>query len=222
MIVTIDGPAASGKSSAARALAQKLSFYYLNSGMLYRALGYCLLYNGNVPLKELRGCDMKLYSKCLEELRYTYDICNGKMALFVKDVDVTALLKEPIIDKAASLVGENKQARIFLLTMQRELVDHHDTIAEGRDAGSAIFPQATIKFFLTARPEVRALRWLKDQKNNDNITKFEDALRTIQERDERDSNRSDAPLHIFADNIIVDNSNLSLEQTVQKMFSIIT
>ncbi len=222
MIITIDGPAASGKSTAARALAQKLHYYYLNSGMLYRALGYCLLHNAEVPLQLLRGCDIQKRQKCLEALRYTYDIERGTMAMFINDVDVTAFLKDPLIDKAASLVGENKQARLFLLNLQRTLANDYDTIAEGRDAGSVVFPQADIKFFLTARPEVRALRWLKERKNHtSNAATFEEAVKIIRERDDRDSNRIDAPLHIHADDIVIDNSSLSLEQTLQKLLEIV-
>lgn len=222
MIITIDGPAASGKSSVARAIAQKLQYYYLNSGMLYRALGYCLLNNAGVAVQELRRCDRAVRQKCLEALRYTYDCETGIMRMFIDDQEVTSLLKDPIIDKAASLVGENKQARQFLLNFQRSLADDYDIVAEGRDAGSVVFPQADSKFFLTARPEVRALRQLKDRKDHGNNTAtFEDALQIIKERDERDSARTDAPLHTHADAIVVDNSNLSLEQTLEKMIAII-
>lgn len=222
MIITIDGPAASGKSSVARALAQKLHYYYLNSGMLYRALGYCLLHNAGLSLDQLRGCALDERQKCLEALHYSYDPKSGVMAMFINDQDVTASLKDPIIDKAASLVGENKQARTFLMNMQRALSNDYDMVAEGRDAGAVVFPQADIKFFLTARPEVRALRWLKDRKNHgNNSTTFQEALTIIKDRDHRDSNREDAPLHIHADNIIIDNSNLTLEQTLDKMINII-
>jgi len=223
MILTIDGPAASGKSSVARALALKLHYYYLNSGMLYRALGYCLMHNAGVPLQLLRGCTISARKKCLESLRYTYDIKSGVMAMFIGDQNVTALLKDPIIDKAASLVGENKEARTFLMAFQRSLINDYDIVAEGRDAGSVVFPQANVKFFLTAHPDVRALRWLKDKKDHGNTTAtFEDAVALITERDKRDSDRTDAPLHIHADNLLIDNSRYTMEQTLEKMLEIIS
>lgn len=223
MIITIDGPAASGKSSAARALAQKLHFYYLNSGMLYRALGYCLLHNGHSDLEHLRSCDITTRQKCLETLHYRYDVQTGVMKMFIGDSDVTAQLKDPIIDKAASLVGENKQARTFLMNFQRSLANDYNLVAEGRDAGSVVFPDADLKFFLTARLEVRALRWFKDQheKGNKSIT-FEDALTFVKERDNRDTQRAHAPLHIHADDIVLDNSNLSLQETIEKLCAIIS
>lgn len=224
MIITIDGPAASGKSTVARAIAQKLQYYYLNSGMLYRALGYCLINHAGLSLEQLKICDFQSRKHCLDALEYTYDISSGVMKVLIDGRDVTLFLKEPTIDKAASLVGENKKAREFLLHIQETIaINHHDLIAEGRDAGSVVFPQAAVKFFLTANLEVRAQRWLNDQikLGNTSIT-FEEALQTIKERDNRDENRPHAPLGIYSDDIIVDNSYLDLEQTLATMLDIIT
>lgn len=223
MIITIDGPAASGKSTVARALAQKLHYYYLNSGMLYRALGYCLLNHAGLTLERLKDCDIETRKHCLEVLSYDYDVSNGTMKMIVDGNDVTSFLKQPIIDKAASLVGENKKARDFLLKVQRAVAHNHpDLIAEGRDAGSVVFPQAKIKFFLTAHQEVRALRWLNDQiKQGNKTVTFEQAVQTIKERDERDTNRPHAPLGVYADDIVVDNSHLSLEQTLALIVDVI-
>jgi CMP/dCMP kinase len=223
MIITIDGPAASGKSTVARALAQKLHYYYLNSGMLYRALGYCLMHHAEIALEDLRNCDMQTRIHCLKDLQYSYDVSTGIMKIFIEKEDVTASLKAPVIDKAASLVGENKKARDFLLEFQRSIAHMHpNLIAEGRDAGSVVFPQANIKFFLTAHPEVRALRWLNDQnkRGNKNVT-FEQAIQTIKDRDARDANRPHAPLKVYADDIIVDNSHFNVEQTLKLILDII-
>lgn len=223
MIITIDGPAASGKSTVARELAQKLHYYYLNSGMLYRALGYCLLNHSGLTIEHLKDCDIQTRNHCLATLHYDYDVSNGTMKMIVDDKDVTPLLKQPLIDKAASLVGENKKARDFLLMTQRTIAHKHsDLVAEGRDAGSVVFPQAKIKFFLTAHQEVRALRWLNDQiKRGNKAVTFEEALHTIRERDERDTNRPHAPLGVYSDDIVIDNSHLSLEQTLALIVDVI-
>lgn len=223
MIITIDGPAASGKSTVAQAIAQSLHIYYLSSGMLYRALSSCLLHHLDITLEQLKDCDIQIDSHCLNALHYNYDVQTGVLKIIVDGKDITPCLKEPFIDKAASLVGENKNARIFLLDIQRKLANKHDLVAEGRDAGSVVFPNATIKFYLTASVEVRARRWLNDQIKLGNTTlTMEKALHIIMERDERDMNRPHAPLAVYPDNIIIDNSALDLDQTLALMLSIIT
>lgn len=154
MIITIDGPAASGKSTVAKAIAQKLHYYYLNSGMLYRALGYCLVHNAQVSLEDLKHCDIAQREKCLDEIHYHYDVATGAIKVLLGDNEVTPFLKEPLIDKAASLVGENEKARMFLREKQKFIGKNGNIIAEGRDAGSKVFPQAHVKFFLTAHVAV--------------------------------------------------------------------
>lgn len=220
MIITIDGPAASGKSTVARALAKKLQYYYLNSGMLYRALGYCLLQE-NISMEHLAQCDITIRKRGLESISYSYDIDVGTIVITLAGKDVTNLLKTPDIDKAASLVGECKDVRIFFLRLQRSIANDYDLVAEGRDVGSVVFPHADVKFFLTAHPEVRALRWLQDFKKNHNNVTFEDALERIRDRDARDVNREYAPLHVSGDDIIIDNSKLSLQETLDLMIEII-
>ena len=224
MIITIDGPAASGKSSAARSLALKLHYYYLNSGMLYRAVGYCLLNHAHVPLNQLADADAQQYKACLQTLEYEYDVNSGAMRILIEKKDVTFFLKDPLIDKAASLVGENKTIRTILLHMQKQIgLQHHKLIAEGRDAGSVVFPHAQTKFFLTAQQGVRALRWLNDQikKGNMNLT-YEQALQMIKERDLRDVSRPLAPLQIAADYMVIDNSSMDFAQTIRTILTIIS
>jgi CMP/dCMP kinase len=216
MIITIDGPAASGKSSVAQKLAQTLHYYYLNSGMFYRALGYCLLHNAHLSLENLKNCDIETHKPCLDSIHYSYDNTTGEMKVFVNENDVTSFLKDATIDKAASLIGENKKARDFLLKAQRDNAGNYSNIiAEGRDVGSVVFPHAQLKFFLTAHQEVRALRWLNDQimRENKKVT-YDQALQIIKERDERDVNRPHAPLNVYPDDIVIDNSHLNLEQTL--------
>lgn len=222
MIITIDGPAASGKSTVARLIAQKLHYYYLNSGMLYRALGYCLLHHGGLSIEQLLGCTIEERNYCLDTLDYDYDSNTGVMKVFIDRRDVTQFLKDPLIDKAASVVGENKSARDFLSRLQRTIAYNKNLIAEGRDVGSVVFPHAQVKFFLTAHLQVRALRWLNDQvkKGHGNMN-FQHALATIQERDERDINRPHAPLKIASDDIVIDNSQITIEQTVELMLTVI-
>lgn len=222
MIITIDGPAASGKSTVARLIAQRMQYYYLNSGMLYRALGYCLLHHAHVALDQLPDCTFEQENYCLESLEYHYDIATGTMKMVVNQENITQFLKDPIIDEAASLIGENKHARIFLTKLQKAIAKDKDLIVEGRDVGSVVFPHAQLKFFLTAQSNVRALRWLNDQiKKGNKMVTFDQALITIQERDNRDMNRPHAPLKIAADDIIIDNSTLTIEQTIATMLTII-
>lgn len=205
MIITIDGPAASGKSSAAQLLAHKFSYYYMYTGLLYRALGYILVNY----YKFTDQPDMLLLEKILLNLEYSYDTHAGITIKF-NTINITQHLKTAEIDRLASIISEHPQVRLLLLDYQRKLAHAHNLVADGRDCGTIVFPQANFKFFLTASATVRAERW---QKNQAQYT-LQESVRIIQERDERDSNRAVAPLCQAPDAIIIDNSKLTLMETL--------
>lgn len=162
MIITIDGPAASGKSTAARLLAKHLGYYYLNSGMLYRALSYLLLENGYTleTIANHSESDIKQYLDPQHLVYVSDDQTNAH--IYFDNKEITQYLKNERIDQAASVVSTNKVVRDYLLSFQRQLASTHDVIVEGRDSGTVVFPQAEIKFFLTASLDVRAERWRKE------------------------------------------------------------
>lgn len=212
MIITFDGPSASGKSTLAKGSAKSLGLYYLNSGMLYRGLAFCLL--NHMEIKQDALATYQEFLPCLMSLRYSYDLKTGYMNVFLNDKDITLYLKTAEIDKAASALGNNKQARIAIMKFEHRLVKNYDNFAvDGRDCGSLVFPQAECKFYITADLLVRAKRWQLDQEKQGNKVTLQQAERLLVQRDKNDSERDYAPLIIPDGAIIIDNSNLTLKQT---------
>ena len=218
MIITIDGPAASGKSSVAKGLAKDLSFFYLSSGMVFRAVAYVLAnyleYKKNdlTTVSEL-DVDQILSSK---NFCYLYDNKSGDITIKFKNSDITSFLKSEQIDLYSSILGEVLAVRNSLEKFQKRLSKKHNIVVEGRDIGSAIFPEAEFKFYLTASLEERACRWQKMQEKKEKQYSLEQAKQIISERDERDTQRKIAPLCIPKGAIIIDNSNLNFDQTIQE------
>ena len=205
MIITIDGPTASGKSSVAQLLAERLSYYYLYTGLLYRALAYIRISKAeSTPIKDILTNG---------SLQYSYTHPKVPQILF-NGLDITSYLKSAEIDRYASILSADPVVRTLLLDFQRKLGMCHSLVADGRDCGTIVFPHADYKFFLTAHAEVRAARWQKSQVALNNYFTLEESLSIIQERDERDSNRAHAPLIKAPDAYIIDNSNLDLLGTL--------
>ena len=213
MIVTIDGPTASGKGVTARRIAQELGCFYLNTGLLYRAIGYLLVNTFNYTQEQLATPNADDVQKCADAIVYTYTT-GQREKILVDDVDVTAQLKEQAIDTYASVVSTNSAVREAVVAIERKIAQNHDVVVDGRDSGSVVFPEAKHKFFLTASLEVRAQRWQKDQLAEGKEFSLEEVRTAIAERDERDSKRTLAPLIIPEGAEIVDNSALTIEQTV--------
>ncbi|MFA6527243.1 MAG: (d)CMP kinase, partial [Candidatus Babeliales bacterium] len=164
MIITIDGPVASGKSSVAKALAQKYGLYYLYTGLLYRGAAYLLAKRGIVnPATLTERSRLYLHEAdvaCLSELTYTY--VNGKPAIIIDGQDVTTEIVQTSFDRCASLVSSSPVVREKLLSVQRDIAKKQDIIADGRDCGTVVFPDADYKFYLTARGQERAQRLAVD------------------------------------------------------------
>lgn len=221
MIITIDGPVASGKSSLAQAVAEKLGLYYLCSGMLYRACAYILhRYAGYSEKKITHPTTEDVEQYCNQyRIRYLYTL-RGIQIFFDKH-DITAHLKSETIDAYSSLISANKAVRIEVLRLQQIIAQGHDLIADGRDMGSVAFPNADYKFFVTASVDARAQRWQKDQAARGNIVTLEKAVLAVSERDERDTHRAHAPLIVPDGAIMIDNTDLVLEETERLVLSYI-
>lgn len=218
MIITIDGPVASGKSTVSRILADKLGFYYLCSGLLYRAVAYLLVNRCGYTPATLTAIHIEDIKLCTDstKLRYEYDMLSQERVFFDND-DITFYLKDKFIDHITSIVSVNKDVRSAVTSMQREIASHYDIVTDGRDVGSVVFPDAQVKFFVTASVAVRAERWRKDQERYDNYVSAQEAIQLITERDNRDKNRTIAPLIIPDNAIVIDTSLLNVEQTIMKM-----
>lgn len=219
MIITIDGPVASGKSSAAKLLAKRLGFYYLQTGLLYRAVAYILLEKQGKRVEDfyqLRAKDLTF----TVDLSYAYiqdDVC-----ITYAGENITEFLSCASMDQPASLVSANAYVRQALLPIQRSVAAQYSLVADGRDCGSVVFPQAPYKFFVTASLEKRALRLYNDQKRQGEFQNLQEVMLAIKERDQRDMQRKVAPLHVPQGAIVIDNSEMTLQATVEQMFSYIS
>lgn len=216
MIITIDGPAASGKSSIARKLAHDLGIFYLNTGLLYRAAAYLLITHTDFTDKELLALDHHKVELFFNQYSfyYSYDPVH-KERIQYNNSALTLSLKTAEIDRAASLVSKNEHVRHFITNLQRSLAAHNPLVIDGRDCGTVVFPYADIKFFLTASLEARAVRWQADQARLGNTYTLEESYRQLKSRDESDMQRQHGPLRIPEDAFIIDNSTFPLAETVQ-------
>jgi CMP/dCMP kinase len=223
MIITIDGPTASGKTSIARLLATKLDYYYLNSGILFRGLAYVLAYYKKYDQDQLLHAQLPAIQEIIDRgsFMYAYDTINQEQVYF-NGINITPHMRDAHISNYASIIAVNLNVRSALARMQHAIAQNRNLVAEGRDMGSIIFPNAAVKFFLTASVEVRAQRWLADQRAKDRLLSLEQAAIEVQTRDERDANRTVAPLIIPQGALVIDSSTLSKEEVVARMQQEIT
>lgn len=214
--VAIDGPAGAGKSTMAKALARKLGFVYVDTGAIYRTVGYHMNLMGIGP-RDRDGVERLLDDVNLD---ITYDEI-GAQHMMLNGFDVTGEIRTPEMGKIASDISAQPAVRAFLLDMQREVARKHSVIMDGRDIGTVVLPNADVKIYLTASAEIRAKRRLKDFRDAGQKTDFDRVLREIEERDRRDMTRAIAPLKQAKDAVLLDTSDLTLEQSVQAMEEII-
>jgi cytidylate kinase len=212
MIITIDGPVASGKSTIARMVAEKLRFYYVYSGLLYRALAYVLIREHGYSNDTIATPDMRLVYTILDHISYADT--NGGVGITFALQDITTALKDASVDQAASIVSGNPAVRDSINQLQRTIAQKHDVVADGRDCGSVVFPHAEHKFFLTAPLHVRARRWQMQQQERGHFYTIQDAEQMLATRDTRDSNRTVAPLVVPLNAIVIDTSQMTIEETL--------
>jgi cytidylate kinase len=200
LVVAIDGPAGAGKSTVAKALAVALRIEYLDTGAMYRGVTHEVLRRG------LEATDIDAVARVAREI----DFVQTRDSLHVNGRDATAAIRAPEVDAAVSHVAANTAVRIEMRERQRRwIADHGGGVVEGRDIGSVVFPDATLKVYLVASPLVRAQRRVAQHGGD-----VEEIARAIAERDERDSTREDSPLRRMPDAVIVDTSHRSVEQVV--------
>ncbi len=215
MIITIDGPTASGKSTVGRLLAKELDHYYLYTGMLYLGLAYLLMKDHGYTLDTVAHPDMKLVDHILDTKRFSYRYdASDRERIFFDGTDITSHLKGDTIGQGASIVSTNPEVRERLNTLQRAIANDHDVVIDGRDSGSVVFPHAENKFFLTASEDERARRWREQQEKRGESVSLEQAKAFISMRDNRDSQRKSAPLTIPQGAQVIDNSDLAIDETL--------
>ena len=211
MTVAIDGPAGAGKSTIARALAQALHFVYVDTGALYRAVGYYMLANG-VPLKEAAQVEARLPEITLE-LKYV----DGGQRVILNGEDVSGKIRTPEVSMAASVVSAQPPVRRFLFDLQRDTAKKADVIMAGRDIGTVVLPDARLKIFLTASPEARAKRRYAELCEKGEKVTYDEVLADMVKRDYDDTHRAAAPLKAADDAVLVDTTALSLEESIDTL-----
>jgi len=216
MIVTIDGPTASGKSSVARDLAYHLSMYYLYSGLLYRGIAYLLWQSYGYDYSMIANVRKEDLDACVASLSYVFSPARGAL-LYADSHDITSHLKLSYIDNLSSIVSINAQVRDTVYHLQHTIADTHDIVVDGRDTGTSVFPHATYKFYLTAHDAIRARRWQQDQYKRGKTYTFAESLQKLRARDHQDTQRVLSPLLQAADAYHVDNSHLNITETVGYM-----
>lgn len=209
IIVTIDGPAGSGKSSAARSLADRLGFAFLDTGAMYRAIAWACLDREVDPDEETRVSE--LTNSIALELRGDDVLVDGQ--------DITSLIRTNEVSQVSSVIARHPKVRESLGRLQREFAAGKQIVTEGRDQGTVVFPRAACKFYLEARPEVRAQRRHDQLIAAGESSDLDQLVTEIRERDERDANRPVAPLRPADDAILIDTSDASLETVIDRMES---
>ena len=213
--VAIDGPAGAGKSTLARQLARDLGYIYVDTGAMYRSVGLYALRAGKDP------ADQAAVNQLLPQIRLRLAVLDGEQHIYLNDEDVSSLIRTEQVGMAASAVGANPAVRAFLLDLQRNMAKTGNILMDGRDIGTVILPDATVKIFLTASPEARARRrWLEYQQAG-RTESFEEVLADVKQRDAQDAGRAAAPLRQAEDAVLLDTSDLDLAQSLAAMKQII-
>lgn len=215
MIIAIDGPSGAGKSTLGKMLAKELGLLYLDTGAMYRAAALSALRN-DVPLdSENEVANMVRRSKI--ELKGEPD----SLSVFLDGEDISTAIRTMKVAQAASIVSTISDVRRRMVELQRSIGGDAENgcVLEGRDIGSVVFPNADVKFFLTAKPEARARRRFEEDRAKGRASTYEQTLAEINERDERDVSRDDSPLAIAEDAIVIDTSDLDLTEVFEQMMA---
>ncbi|NOZ95858.1 MAG: (d)CMP kinase [Acidobacteria bacterium] len=217
MIITIDGPAGAGKSTVARMLAERLGLPYLDTGAMYRAAGILAEREGIVP--PYASGDGERIASLLDEHDLSFDARPEGFRVVLDGEDLGEAIRGLRASSLASAVSALSAVRRALVPLQRKAGEAAGGVAEGRDVGSVVFPGATLKVFLTASPEVRARRRLKDLEERGESSSLEEVLKRQRERDLRDTTRADSPLMVPPGALVLDSTGLSPEQVVARILA---
>ena len=214
MKIAIDGPAGAGKSVTAKAIAKELGFIYVDTGALYRGIGLYVIRKGVKP------SSIEEVVPLLAEIKIEMRHIDGEQHIFLNGEDVNGLIRTEPVSFAASDVSAIPAVRDFLFDMQRDIAEKNNVVMDGRDIGTVVLPDAELKLFLTAKPEIRAQRRVLQLAEKGIEANYDDVLADVIQRDYNDSHRDFRPLKLAEDGILIDNTELPLEETVEKIISL--
>lgn len=213
MIIAIDGPAASGKSTTARLVAKKLNITYLDTGAMYRALTFQLL-KSNVDFDNLDKVSTILGNLTID----MYDH-KGTNIIKLNNEDITEQIRSSNVTKNVSEVSALLIVRKSMVVMQREIGYKSDCVVEGRDIGTIVFPNADFKFFMIADIKMRAKRRLNEMNQSATVKTFDEIVLALEIRDDKDTNRENSPLRKAVDAVEIDTSELTIDEQVNKIIN---
>jgi len=221
MIITLDGPCGSGKSTIAQLLASKLGFFYINSGYLYRSLAYILVTEFDYDTQMLYQPNLEHVQIVFDNSNFIYQYQDGIARIFFKGKEITHHLKHSSVSHGASIISAHCAVRQIIVPIQQKFGSMHNLVTDGRDGGTEIYPQADFKFYVTAQADIRAQRLQADLAKNGVEIDFDQALQMTVDRDTRDMNRDVSPLRKADDAILVDTSHQSIHQVLDFILSIV-
>ncbi len=208
--IAIDGPAGAGKSTVAKAVAAGLNAMYLDTGAMYRAFGLYMLRRGAVN-------DRDAILAAVDDVDITVEYINGAQHIFLDGEDVTQAIREPEVSMAASAISAVPEVRERMVALQRKIAEGHDVIMDGRDIGTKVLPNATLKIYLTASVEERARRRCLELEQKGSPEPYEKVLEEMRERDYQDTHRAASPLRPADDAVTVDTTNITFEESVAEI-----
>lgn len=206
-IVAIDGYSSCGKSTIAKALARYAHLTYVDTGAMYRAIGLYTVRHGLKETAEIIAA--------LPDIKIGFIQTEGAQHVTLNGEDVEAYIRTLEIGNRASEISQIKEVRAFLVAQQQKMGEMQDVVMDGRDIGTVVFPNADLKLFLTARPEVRAQRRFDELVGKGENPKYEDVLADVNDRDYRDTHRAESPLRQAEDAVVVDNSEMTPDEQMQ-------
>ena len=213
--IAIDGPGGAGKSTISKAVAAKLGIVYVDTGALYRTVGFY------VRSKNLDPKDREAVSACLPQISIEVRYVDGAQHVFLNDEDLGDRIRTPEMSMYASAVSAIPEVRAFLLETQKDIARKNSVIMDGRDIGTVILPNADVKIFLTASAECRAKRRYDELIAKGQTVSYEDVLREMNERETQDSTREIAPATAAADAVVLDNTGMSFEESVAAVIAMV-
>lgn len=211
--IAIDGPAGAGKSSVAKIISKELGYIYIDTGAMYRAFGLYLL-NNNIDINSEDDV-----SKQVDKVNISIEFVNGEQKIYLNNEDVTDKIRTPEVSEAASVCSTYASVRTKLVKLQQELGSKSSVVMDGRDIASVVLPNANVKIFLTASVAERAKRRIIDYKQKGIEKSIDEVSKEIEERDYRDSHRENSPLKKVDDAILIDSSDMTIDEVVDKIIS---
>jgi len=212
--IAIDGPAASGKSTTAREVARRLDYTYIDSGAMYRAVTLKALQEG-VSVQ-----NFKKVGEIAEKIHITFEKHDEKTIIYMDGIDISEEIRKPLIDQNISPVAANRAVRKILVEKQQELAKEGGVVMDGRDIGTVVFPNAELKIFMLASMDERAVRRQKEMEQKGIAIDLNKVIDDIQFRDNQDATRNHGPLKKAPDAVVIDTTNLSIEEQVDNILKL--